>query len=228
MSPSGILLAGAGASAAILAGAPLLAAAAVGALAWAGRVALALPRRARRPDVNPALVREPWRSLVRQAQKAETRFGEVVRTTASGPLRDRLADVAARVGVAVEECWGIARRGDSLVQAVAAMDVGDLRRQLDDCEGDVARAPGRTELRATAEALREQLASAERLETVARDAQDRLRRLAAELNEAVARAVELSLKGADSGGFQPVGSDVEGLVGELESLRAALDETAST
>jgi hypothetical protein len=74
--------------------------------------------------------------------------------------------------------------------------------------------------------VREQLASAERLAGVARDAEDRLRRLSAQLNEVVARAVELSLQGPDMGTLQPLGSDVDDLVGELESLRVALEETA--
>ena len=56
-----------------------------GALAWAGKVALAIPRKDRRPDMNPATVREPWRSLVRQAVKAEDRFNETVRDTRHGP-----------------------------------------------------------------------------------------------------------------------------------------------
>ena len=43
-SPSGILLAGAGASAAILAGLPIAAIAGLGAAAWAARVAVAVPR----------------------------------------------------------------------------------------------------------------------------------------------------------------------------------------
>ena len=46
------------------------------------------------------------------------------------------------------------------------------------------------------------------------------------LNEVVARAVELSLQGPDMGTLQPLGSDVDDLVGELESLRVALEETA--
>jgi hypothetical protein len=37
--------------------------------------------------------------------------------------------------------------------------------------------------------------------------------------------VELSLQGPDVGTLQPLGSDVDDLVGELESLRVALEET---
>jgi len=225
-SPGTILLAGAGASAAILAGVSLAAAAAVGGLVWVGRVAMTVPRRARRPQANPALVSEPWRSLVRQAQRAETRFDQVLSTTAPGPLKDRLAQVDARVAVGVDECWRIAQRGNELSAAVADLDVADLHAQAQRADAEAARAPDRTELAATADAVREQLASAERLAGVARNAEDRLRRLAAQLNEAVARAVELSLQSPDLGTLQPLGSDVDSLVGELESLRLALEETA--
>ena len=227
-SPGTILLAGAGASAAILAGVPVAAAAVIGGLVWAGRVAMAVPRKPRRVEANPAMVREPWRSLVRQAQRAETRFDQVVASTDPGPLRDRLAEVDARISVGVDECWRIAQRGNELHAALADFDVGELRAQLARAEADAAQAPSRAELRGTAEALRSQLASAERLATVARDAEDRLRRLAAQLNEAVARAVELSLQSPDVGTLQPLGSDVDNLVGELESLRVALEETGGS
>ena len=224
-SPGTILLAGAGASAAILAGVPLAAAAVVGGLVWAGRVAMAVPRKARRAEVNPAMVKEPWRSLVKQAQRAESRFDQVLATTAPGPLKDRLAEVDARVAVGVDECWRIAQRGNELSAAVADLNVDDLHAQLQRAESQAARHPDRTDLAGTATAIRQQLASAERLAGVARDAEDRLRRLAAQLNEAVARAVELSLQGPDMGSLQPLGSDVDSLVGELESLRVALEET---
>lgn len=224
-SPGTILLAGAGTSAAILAGVPMAAAAVVGGLLWAGRVALAVPRKARRARADPALVGEPWRSLVRQAQRAEARFDQVVGSTDPGPLRDRLSEVSARIAVGVDECWRIARRGNELQGALADFDVGELRSRLARATDDAAGAPGRGDLRRTAEAVRSEVASAERLAHVAQDAEDRLRRLAAQLNEAVARAVELSLQSPDAGTLQPLGSDVESLVGELESLRAALEET---
>ncbi|MGI8809623.1 MAG: hypothetical protein ACR2KK_17625 [Acidimicrobiales bacterium] len=224
-SPGTILLAGAGASAAILAGAPLAAAAVVGGLVWAGRIALAVPRKTRRAEANPTMVKEPWRSLVRQAQRAEARFDQVLSTTAPGPLKDRLAEVDARVAVGVDECWRIAQRGNELSAAVADLNVDDLHAQLERAEAQASRYPERADLAGTAAAIRQQLASAERLAGVARDAEDRLRRLAAQLNEAVARAVELSLQGPDLGTLQPLGTDVDSLVGELETLRVALEET---
>jgi hypothetical protein len=227
MAPSSILLAGAGAAAAILAGAPLAAAALVGAVAWAGKVAFAIPRGPRRPDMNPATVREPWRSLVRQTVKAESRFEETVKSTRPGPLRDRLAEVAAQVSKGVDASWKIAQRGDSLDAAVRELDAASIAAELAARQAELRQSPGRPELEATVAALSRQLESAERVADTARDALDRLRRLNAQLNEAVARAVELSLGPADVGALQPLGADVDGVVAELESLRLALEESGS-
>jgi len=227
MAPSAILLAGAGAATAILVGAPLAAAAVFGALAWAGKVALAIPRKERRPDMNAAMVKEPWRSLVRQAVKAEDRFKETVRGTRPGPLKDRLSEVSAQVSVAVDASWKIAQRGDSLDAAVRELDADAIAAELAAREGELRQSHGRPELEATVAALRRQLESALRVSEVARDALDRLRRLNAQLNEAVARAVELSLGPADVGALQPLGADVDGVVAELESLRLALEESGA-
>jgi len=225
MAPSSILLAGAGTAVAILAGAPLAVAAAFGAVAWVGKAFMAIPRKERRPDMNPATVKEPWRSLVRQAVKAEERFNDTVRHTRSGPLRDRLAEVSAQVSVAVDASWKIAQRGDSLDAAVRQLDADAIARELAAREAELDQSPGRPQLEATVTALRRQLESARRVADVARDALDRLRTLNAQLNEAVARAVELSLGPADVGALQPLGADIDDVVTELESLRLALEES---
>jgi len=74
------------------------------------------------------------------------------------------------------------------------------------------------------EALQAQVLSAQRLGTVAQDARSRLELLNARLDEAVARAVELSLSAEDAAALTGLGGDVDSLVGEMESLRSALDE----
>jgi len=221
--PSAILLGGAGASVAILAGAPIAAAAVVGAACWVGRVALAIPRQRRPERINPDAVREPWRSFVRKAVAARDRFDRAVADTDPGPLRDRLAEMAAQVAVGARESWKIAKRADALDAAVAELDASGVRSQLDRCQAELARTPGSAELDAEAAALRNQLASAERLSTVVRDASERLRRVDAQLDEAVARALELSLRAGDAGDLDPIGTTVDGVVGELESLRQALE-----
>jgi len=224
-SPSGILLAGAGASAAILGGLPLLAAAGIGVAAWAARVALAVPRRARGDRIDASALSEPWRSFVREAQDAARRYRRAVAATAPGPLRERLDGIGARIDTGVQESWRVARRGQALEAALGELDVRAASAQLAAVEADAAR-PGahQASLERTAVALRAQLSSAARLSSVAADARDRLRLLDARLDEAVARAVELSLGAGDAREAGGLGSDVDQLVEEMESLRVALED----
>jgi hypothetical protein len=49
--------------------------------------------------------------------------------------------------------------------------------------------------------------------------------LNAQLDEAVARAVELSVHADSETDIAPLGNDVDSLVSELESLREGLEET---
>jgi len=163
---------------------------------------------------------------VRQAVAARDRFERAVREADPGPLRDRLSEMAARVRVGATECWRVAKRANALDAAVAEIDTGALQAQLDRCQQESARSPERSELAATANALRNQLESAERLRKVATGARDRLARIDAQLDEAVARALELSLQAGESGDLDPLGNAVDDVVGELESLRQALEESA--
>jgi hypothetical protein len=228
-SPSGILLAGAGASAAILGGLPLVAAAGIGLAAWAARVALAVPRKAPEDRIQPERLAEPWRSFVREAQDAARRYRRAVAATTPGPLRDRLADIGTRIDTGVLESWRVAKRGDALEGALGELDVRAVAAELQAVEADAdRRGPHGASLERTAAALRAQLDSASRLSTVAADARDRLRLLDARLDEAVARAVELSLGAGDvsaAGGLQ---GDVDQLVEEMEALRVALDDAGPT
>src|SRR5262245_42815355 len=116
MSPSGILLAGVGAAATILAGAPLALAAGVGALAWGGRVLLAMPRNA--AHVAPSQLSEPWRGYVIQAHMAKKRFDQVVADVSPGPLHDRLATLSARLDDGVAESSRIAKKGNDIDHAI--------------------------------------------------------------------------------------------------------------
>jgi hypothetical protein len=104
--------------------------------------------------------------------------------------------------------------------------VDRIERELSQVQEQARRNPQRDELTAASASLQAQLDSASRLSRVAQDAADKLTRINAELDEAVARAVEvsLSLETGDVGGVSPLGTDVENIVGELESLRVALEE----
>lgn len=228
-SPSALLLAGAGMSGAILAGLPIVAAAAVGLLAWGARVAMALPRRPREERIDPFTVGEPWRHFVTDALQAQTRFRQTVAGARTGPLRDRLADLGRRLDDGVQECWRIARQGDGLQAALGQLDIDRTRAELQRTAREVKAAPAeeRPSLERAEAAVRSQLAAAERVEKVAKDAATRLRVLNAQMDEAVARAVELSVTSGDAADLSPLSADVDSLVGELEALRLALEDVAS-
>jgi hypothetical protein len=124
----------------------------------------------------------------------------------------------------------VAKRGDALEGALGELDVRAVAGELQTVEAEAARrsGPHGASLERTAAALRAQLGSASRLGTVAAEARDRLRLLDARLDEAVARAVELSLGAGDvsaAGGLQ---GDVDQLVEEMEALRVALDDAGPT
>lgn len=187
-------------------------------LALAAGAGVALAKRPRKERIDPFTLQDPWRTMVHRAQSTATRFGDAVDKTKPGPLRERLTEVGRRVTAAVDEAWAIAKRGHALDDAVEQLKIGDTRRRLAELGhgGDPA----------VTESVRSQLQAAERLAGVAADARTRLQRLNAELDEAVARAIELSVSAADAGALQPLGADLDNVVDELESLRLALEETS--
>ena len=219
MSPGGVLLAGIGAAATILAGAPLALAAGVGAVAWGARVAMAMPKNAGRPQPNQ--LSEPWRGYAQQAQAAKKRFDGVVSSVAAGPLRDRLATLSARLDEGVDESWRIARRGHEIGQAIGHIDTVAAQAELEDLRRSAAH-EGAAAVADTIKALEAQLQSADRLATLAQRSRDKLRLLDARFDELLARTVEVSVGSGDS---DDLGADVDELVNELESLRVAMEET---
>lgn len=227
--PSAVLLAGAGMSAAILGGLPLLAAAGVGALAWAARVAMALPRRPKGERINPFALDEPWRHLVLDATKARKRFDKVVEQARPGPLRENLAQLGRRLDDGVNECWRIACQGNALQAGLAQLDSPSVNKELEQVRRDrrTAQGPAADALERAEQALESQRSSYQRIAAVAEDARTRLRVLNAQLDEAVARALELALRASDVNDLSPLSADVESLVGELEALRQAVEEAAA-
>lgn len=219
MSPSAILLAGAGASAAILGSAPLPLAAAAGVACYAARVVSAVPRNPTPRIVLEGLV-EPWRGFVAEALDARSRYRKAVATAADGPLTDRLAEIGQRLDVAVAECSRVARRGMALESALTELDPpGEVRRRI--AEAQASNADARL-----VASLQSQLDSTARIAKVAAEARDRLRLLDARMDEAVARAVELALRAGDVEDLGGLGSEVDMLVADMEALRLALEETS--
>jgi hypothetical protein len=231
VSPSAFLLAGGGTALAILGGLPLAGAVAIGAACWAGRVAVAAMRRTgpRREHIDPFAVGEPWRRFVQDALAAQRHFADTVRHTAPGPLRDRLADLGGRIDDGTHECWRIACQGASLQRGIQSLDIAQVKKDLDavDADLDGADRTSKASLERTKQALEAQQASYERLAAVWQDARDKLRTLNAQLDEAVARAVELSLSSTDASALNPLAGDVDSLVNDLEALRQGLEEAGS-
>jgi hypothetical protein len=248
--PSAVLLAGAGTAAGVLAGVGLPVAVLVGLVAYGVRVAFRLPRKPRPERIDLAGLSQPWRAYMKDAMEAQRRYARAVTTAEPGPLRDRLTEIGARLDAGVRECYRIARRGAALETGLSGLQTGvawsDLMHGLDAFrvpaplrervqQGESIRDhPALAEelrncgMDAQAlqklEALQAQVLSAQRLTTVAQDARSRLELLNARLDEAVARAVELSLSAEDATALSGLGGDVDELVGEMESLRTALDE----
>ena len=226
-SPLGILLAGAGAAVGILAGGGIPLAIGLGAAAWAGRVVAAVPRGERQEQIDPAALRDPWRRFVQDALQARDRFGQAVKGARSGPLRDRLGEIGERVQIGVEECWRVAQRGQELSDARRRIDTTEAERELTELARSSG-APGAgaamsPALEQTARALEAQLGAARRMDAVIVDARDRLRLLNARLDEAVVRAIELSVQAGDVTDLAGLGDDVDSVVDEMEALRQGLE-----
>jgi hypothetical protein len=215
------LLVGAAAGVVVgLLGVPWLGAAAIGAAVYVGAVALAMPKPARRPHVDPFALSEPWRQFVQSAQRSKRRLAETVRTTRAGPLRDRLQGVVDRLDEAIADSWQIARRGDEIDAAVRVLDPPRLRTRLESLRTQASSAPS-DDLAAAIASVESQLASAERLKQLSSSTVDRLRLSEARLDELVSRAAEVSIGASDTADFT---SDVNDLVLELEGLRLAVQE----
>lgn len=225
-SPLGILALGAGASIGILVGAGAAGAVILGTLAWAGRVAAAIPRAPADARIDPFTLAEPWRGYVMDALQARTRFAESVASARAGPMQDRLREIQSRVDTGVQEVWRIARRGHDLVDARRRVDPETIRRDIATTQA-IAAQPGSSgpTMQQTLDSLEAQLATAQRIERVIGDADSRLRLLNARLDEAAARTIELSVQAHDVTELGGLGADVDQMVDEMEALRLAIEET---
>jgi hypothetical protein len=226
-SPSGILLAGATASAGILVGLPIVGVVAVGAGAFAARVAVAIPRDPHRERIDPFTLQDPWRRFVKEALDAQKRFDTAVQDAPAGPMHDRLAEIAARIDDGLDDCWRIARQGHTMSKARKRLDADEAAQELEQITSSSSSppAPG-TALAETAEALQAQVNAAQRMDKTINEAQDKLRLIDARLDEAAARAIELSVNEGDVAELTTLSDDVDGLVGDLEALRQGMEETA--
>jgi hypothetical protein len=239
ISPSAIVLAGVGVGGSLLIGLPAVAAVIVGAGLWGVRVAAGgaragrRRRRALRPEpIDPFAVGEPWRQYVRQSLTARTRFDQTVAQSQPGPFQDRLREIATRIDDGVRECWRVARMGAGLDASLAGLDRESTSRELRGIQEERSTlgegSSRRTSLDQTEAALASRLQSIVRIEATRQRAADRLRVLSAQLNEAVASAIELSLDVKDASAANELAGRIDSVVGDIETLRQAMEEAQVT
>ncbi len=227
MSPSGILLAGAGAAVGVAIGAGAAVAVGAAAVVWAARVAVAVPRGPRRERIDRKAVSGPWQAFVDEALAAQRRFQAAVERTRQGPLRDRMASFGERIDEFVRHSYDVARSGQALTEARAGIEVEAITRDLHRVTGghNIEEVPEGTS-RSAAIALLAQLQSAQRLDETIATTYDRLVLLDARLDEIVTRSIELSVTGNDLGSLGSVESELIDVVDEMEAVRQAVAETA--
>ena len=229
-SPSAFLMTGGAVAAAVLMGAAFPLAAVAGGLAWGARIGFEMVRD-RDERVDPFSLGDPWKRFVIDAQNAQTRYRRAIKRSRPGPLKERLAELGERIDQAVMECWRVASQGNNLGSALRHLETDRVEAELAQARRELAdeRGGSRASLKATVEALEAQMRSAQRLADVWRSSRDRLRVLNAQLDEAVARAVELSVgAGGSVAAFGGLSDQVAEVVSDMESLRQALEETGGT
>ncbi len=218
VSPITVGLVAAVAALTLFAGGHIVLAIILGALTWIGRVFLArviarrvraLPRR-----IDPFALREPWRFFVRDAIQARNRFADGLSDAVDGPLRDRLVEIGERIDAGVEHCWEVAQKGQQLTDARRKIDIDRLRREL---SGLSEEDPRRSSVDA-------QIASHDRVEAREVATREQLEQLDVRLDEAVVRAIELGTRAGEIDEVSAAGEAVDAVVGELEALRAGLDD----
>ena len=226
-SPSAIVATGAGAAVAILVGLGPIGAVVLGAGAYAARVLAAVPRSPSRPGISPRTLGEPWRPLIEDVLDARRRYDQALEGVRTGPLRDRLGQVGDRLDTAVDEAWRIASAGNTLSQGRRRIDTDGIRRDLE-AATSAAAAQHSERSEQTVQAIRSQLASADRLDRTIYDTYERLRLLDARIDETVTRTVELSVTQSDVSDLAGLDTEVESIVQEMEALRQAVEETDGT
>jgi hypothetical protein len=177
-----------------------------------------LRRRRPPPDplaqVSPAAVSPRFARPVANALDARRRFAELLAGVREGPVRDQLVRAGERLDAGVLAVWETARRAGEIEHTLATLDP---ERVTDDYKR-ARRVEGDDELEAV---LAQRFASVQRLLNSLDDTDERLTMLEARLGAAVASAAEVALGTSTAGVLD---AELDGVVGELESLRAALHE----
>lgn len=125
-----------------------------------------------------------------------------------------MVEIGRQVEHSLDECWQIARRGDSLDETIRGLDGASLASRLDRSTDDSIRV-----------SLQSQLDSLNRIRRARDETDQRLNSLQTRLGELVSHAAEIS-SGADH--TAEVSSAVDEVVTQLEALNLAIDEVNNT
>ncbi|MGH9245147.1 MAG: hypothetical protein ACRD29_12695 [Acidimicrobiales bacterium] len=180
-------------------------------------------RSAPRLRIDPFTLNEPWRRSVQDALQARNRFRAAVGRSRSGPFRERLEELADRIDHGVDECWQVAQQGQEIADARRRIERPAVEGKLEALLADGEPTPD-SAADQTVEALRSQLGSAERLDHTVADTRARLTLLTARLDEAAARAMELTVAAGAAVDLAGLDTEVDALVTDMEALRLALEE----
>jgi len=230
-SPSAILALGAGAAVGVLAtistgglAAPIVAGIAGGALGYGGRVALAIPKKGKGPEIDPFAVDEPWRYAVRDAIRAKGRLETASSSFRKGPLADSMVSLSAQLDDAVEEVWRVAQGGQRLSEARKQINDREVRWELQRAEANEPTSEAGQAIKdQIVESLNQQLASAKRIDDLLKSTFDELTLLNSRLDQAVTQSVELSVS-SDRSTIGPVGADLTAIVDRLGALGQAMND----
>jgi len=217
ISPASVLLPLGGAALALFAGLPWWSAILVAAVVWSSKIGvsslIARSQSSRGPRIDPFTLAEPWRNYVKDALGSRTRFRRALSGLEDGPLLVRLSEIGRRVDRGVEECWEVARKGHQLTDARRSINLADAKRSAD--------TPGtHPDL---VSAANSEIAAHQRLVTREESLKTSLEVLNARLDEAVARAAEMSTRADTLDDLADITNAIDGVVGDLESLRIGLD-----
>jgi hypothetical protein len=224
--PTTLVVTGGVAAVTVAAGLALPIVVGAGVVTWG--VCTLVARQRRRPEpIRPELLAKAWNLLVRDALRAQQRYENAWRTGKQGPLRDRLHEIGRSVDAGVWECWTVAKRGDGLERALKELDLDRARERLAAAEADLEAAPSPTKQRTVA-SLIARVDSGQRMSDLLDEAREQLQMLDARLDEIATAALELVHRSGSLGTVTAVGSAVDEVVQELQTLATALDEAADT
>ncbi len=205
--------------------------------------------------IDPFAVSEPWRRFMQHALQAQDRFRVTLDAAGGGPLRDQLQDIGQTLDGGIARAWSTAQQGHRVSQArrrinteavnarltqppatqpgpgpagpgPAGADPPDMDpADMDPADMDQTDGTQTDSEDAVGQALRAQLGSADRLDSVISAAEQQLRLLTTQLDEAVARAAELAARAGSGASLGTVAADITRVSDQLEALRLALEET---